>query len=184
MPSAEGEISPAPVCLGDALKIMDLFHIADTQLTVIRSVVGNSSAMRMKRRWERWIAQDVQVLAGGVRGGDGVLGVLFHGEQDSRAVWGIPAWRELFQEGFWRELFQEVSGAGVSSWLGADVKVSFCFISSLWLQSRSLLSMCLWPFWWNKWDCSPTRSLGLLCSTKRNSKPLESVSWPFFLAWN
>lgn len=56
---------------------------------------------------------------------------------------------EAFQPGgsfFWRELFQEVSGAGVSSWLGADVKVSFCFISSLWLQSRSLLSMCLWPF--------------------------------------
>lgn len=117
------------------------------------------------------------VLAGGVRGGDGVLGVLFYREQDSRAVWGIPAWRELFQEGFWRELFQEVSGAGVSSWLGADVKVSFCFISSLWLQSLSLLSMCLWPFWWNKWDCTPTRSLGLLCSTKRNSKPLESISF-------
>lgn len=175
MPWAEGEISPAPVCLGDALKIMDLSHIAGTQLTVIRSVVGNSSAMRMKRRWERWIAQDVQVLAGCVRGGDGVLGILFHRDKAAGEC-------ETFRPG--GSFFRRVSRAGVSSWLGADVKVSFCLISSLWLQSLSLLCVCLWPFWWSKWDCIPTRFLGLLCSTKRNLKPLGSISCPFFLAWN
>lgn len=52
--------------------------------------------------------------------------------------------RETFRPG--GSFFGRVSRAGVSSWLGADVKVSFCLISSLWLQSLSLLCMCLWPF--------------------------------------
>lgn len=169
MPWAEGEISSAPVCLGDALKIMDLFHIAGTQLTVIRSVVGNSSAMRMKRRWERWIAQDVEVLAGCVRGGDGVLGVLFHGVQDSRGAWDIPAWRKLFREGFWGRRQQL---------LGADAKVSFCLISLLWLQSLSLLCMCLWLFWWYKWDYIPTRSLGFFMQHKEELKAFRICLLP------
>lgn len=38
---------------------------------------------------------------------------------------------------------QRVSRAGVSDWLGADIKVSFRFISVVWLQSLSLLYVCL-----------------------------------------
>lgn len=50
--------------------------------------------------------------------------------------------RETFQPGeaFSGGFLGQVSAA----WLGADVKVSFCLIFSLWLQSLSLL--CLWPF--------------------------------------
>ena len=71
------------------------------QLNVIRSVVGNSSAMRMKRRWERWIAQDMKVLAGYAREGNGIFGVSFREEPGGRAVWDSPARRELRPEGFW-----------------------------------------------------------------------------------
>lgn len=45
-----------------------------------------------------------------------------------------------------RSFVQRVSGIGVRTCLGADSKVSCCLISLFYLQSLSLLYVCLWPF--------------------------------------